>query len=145
MAPEHWGDDTMIRTAIYGLALTALLAGPAAHAAIKGHWVNPSKSVIIDIAPCAHSLCGTVSWASEKAKQDSLKGTKHLVGSHLLTGLQKKSHDHWKGKIFVPDQNMHVSAKLTLLSSGHMKVAGCAVMGTICKSQVWVRTHHTHF
>jgi uncharacterized protein (DUF2147 family) len=135
----------MIRAATYGLAAVAVLTAHAAEAAIKGHWVNPSKSVIIDIAPCAHSLCGTVSWASEKAKRDSMKGTKHLVGSHLLTGLQKKSHDHWKGKIFVPDQNMHVSAKLTLLSPSEMKVAGCAMLGTICKSQVWVRTHHAHF
>ena len=116
------------------------ITSPAA-SAIKGHWTNPSKSVVIDIAPCGHVLCGTVSWASDKAKHDARKGTQHLVGSHLLTDL-KKSHDTWRGKLFVPDQNMRVTAKLQLVTADEMKVSGCALM--VCKSQLWKRTHQRH-
>ena len=114
----------------------------AAQAAVRGKWINPSKSVIIDIAPCGHVLCGTVVWASEKAKKDASKGTKHLVGTHLLTGMTHSSAHVWKGKIFVPDQNMHASAKLKPEGAAHLKVSGCVLM--ICKSQTWTKTHHAH-
>src|SRR6059058_3003370 len=104
-----------MRSVTCALAIAAVLSAWPAGAAIKGHWVNPSKSVVLNIAPCGKVLCGTVTWASEKAKRDSLKGTNQLVGSHLLTHLKAQSHDSWKGTIFVPDQNMHASAKLKLV------------------------------
>jgi uncharacterized protein (DUF2147 family) len=128
-----------MRFATFAITLILAVTASPAEAAIKGSWANPSKSVVIMIAPCGETLCGTVSWASEKAKKDSEKGTKHLVGSHLLTHL-KKSHDAWHGKLFVPDQNMRVSAKLRLVNNNELKVSGCALM--ICKSQLWTRTHH---
>lgn len=121
----------------------AALCGPAgAEAAVRGKWVNPSKSVIIEIAPCGQVLCGTVVWASEKAKKDARKGTQHLVGTKLLTGMKHSSAQVWKGKIFVPDQNFHASAKLKPVGATHLKVSGCMMM--ICKSQTWTKTEQTH-
>jgi len=112
---------------------------------VAGYWTNPSKSVVIDIVHCGHTLCGSVTWASEKAKRDAQKGAPHLVGTRLLTDLKEKSHHHWQGKLFVPDQNMRVTAKITLVSRSELRVAGCAMMGTICKSQLWTRSHrHSH-
>jgi uncharacterized protein (DUF2147 family) len=124
------------------LFLLALAAGTAYSAGpgVVGTWENPSKSVVMKVADCHGHICGTVVWASDKAKRDASKGTKHLVGSHLLTKVKKTDHNHWKGKIFVPDQNMTVSAKLAMVTHDQMKVSGCALM--ICKSQVWHRTHH---
>src|SRR5262249_35658159 len=116
----------------------AAAAHPSQHGVV-GTWENPSKSVVMKIASCHGHLCGTVVWASEKAKRDASKGTEHLVGSHLLTHVQQTSENHWKGKIFVPDQNMTVTAKLAMENHNAMKVSGCALM--ICKSQVWHRTH----
>ena len=124
------------------MGLTVLCSWAAAHAAVKGEWINPSKSVIIDIEPCGHALCGTVVWASEKAKHDARKGTKHLVGTKLLTGVTHSSSHVWKGKIFVPDQDMHASAKLKPEGANHLKVSGCVMM--ICKSQTWTKTHRSH-
>jgi len=121
------------------LVLAAATAHPS-HASVMGSWENPSKSVVMKVANCHGHLCGTVIWASEKAKHDASKGTKHLVGSHLLTHVKQTDENHWKGKIFVPDQNMTVTAKLSMVSHNQLKVAGCALM--ICKSQVWHRTHH---
>ena len=63
------------------LALAALFAEPAA---IDGRWVNPEGSVIIAIAPCGEAHCGTVTWASDKAKADARQGTDKLVGTQLL-------------------------------------------------------------
>jgi len=130
---------------IHFISLLALAAATAhsGHHGPFGDWTNPSKSVVMNIANCHGHMCGTVVWASEKAKRDVTKGTKHLVGSHLLTNVKETSHNHWKGKIFVPDQNMRVTAKLAMVTHDQLKVSGCALM--ICKSQVWHRgDKHAH-
>jgi uncharacterized protein (DUF2147 family) len=121
------------------LMLAAVTAAPH-HSQVQGLWKNPSGSVILDIEPCHHHLCGTVKWASPKAKQDAKKGTPHLVGTPLLTNLKGTSHHNWSGTIFVPDMNMHASAKIHLVNHDHLKVSGCKLM--ICKSQTWTRSHH---
>ena len=124
-------------TALLTIALAALAAAQAAPpASIEGRWVNPSRSVIIDVAQCGESLCGTVQWASEQAQQDAHKNAPHLIGTQLLTDLQPKG-DIWEGKLFVPDRNLHVEAKLQPQSANQLKVSGCEI--GICKSQVWTR------
>ena len=117
--------------------LVALAAAQAAEpAAIEGRWTNPDRSVIIAIAPCAQALCGTVEWATAQAQQDASKGTPQLVGTQLLTDLKAKD-SIWEGKLFVPDQRLHVEAKLQPEGAGEMKVSGCEI--GICKSQLWTR------
>jgi len=119
------------------LGLIALAAAQAgAPAMIEGRWINPGKTVIIDIAPCAEALCGTVAWATAQAQQDARKGTPNLIGTQLLTGLQAKG-ETWEGKLFVPDQRLHVEARLQPEGAGQLKVSGCEI--GICKSQLWSR------
>lgn len=118
-------------------ALTALAAAqPLATAAIEGRWINPDKTAIIDIAPCAEALCGTVRWATAKAQQDASRGTPHLIGTQLLTGLKLKG-DTWEGRLFVPDQKLHVEGRIQPDGASQLKVSGCEI--GICKSQVWTR------
>ena len=121
-------------------ALLALTAAQAAPSTVEGRWVNPSKSVIIAVAPCGSAMCGKVEWASDKAKADASKGTRQLVGTNLLTDLREKKPGLWRGKLFVPDQNLRVSTQITLAGDTQLKVAGCALLGKVCKSQVWSRT-----
>ena len=113
-----------------------LIASPLAAADIEGRWRSPGGNSIIEIAPCGSELCGTVAWASERAKQDARKATDQLIGTQLLTGLQEKKPGRWQGKLFIPDQNMRVTAKIQLASPQQLKVSGCAG-GVICKSQLW--------
>jgi uncharacterized protein (DUF2147 family) len=54
----------------------------------------------------------------------------------LLTGLQEKKPGQWHGKLFIPDKNMRVNAKIQLAGPDKLKVSGCA-MGVVCKSQLW--------
>ena len=103
---------------------------------IEGRWTNPDHSVIVDVAPCEAALCGTVQWATEQAQQDARKGTPSLIGTQILTGLQQEGAI-WKGKLFVPDQNLRAEAKIEG-DGQQLKVSGC-VLG-ICKSQLWVRS-----
>ena len=121
---------------MFALLARALAQSAAAPAAVEGRWINPSKTVVIDIAPCAEALCGTVVWATAQAQQDAKKGTPNLIGTQLLTGLQPKGA-LWQGKLFVPDQRLHASAKIAPAGAGQLKVSGCEI--GICKSQVWSR------
>lgn len=101
---------------------------------IEGRWENPSHTVIVNIAPCGASLCGTVEWATAEAQQESRKGAPRLIGTPLLTDLQPNGSD-WKGKLFIPDKNMHVEAKIAPAGAGHLNVEGCEI--GICKTQLW--------
>jgi uncharacterized protein (DUF2147 family) len=122
------------------LELVAMLAAAAAETAspgsIEGRWINPGKSVVIDIAPCGEAMCGTVAWANAQAQQDARKNAPQLIGTQLLKDLQAKGAI-WQGKLFVPDQGLHVEAKLQPEGNGQLKVSGCEI--GICKSQVWTR------
>ena len=83
-------------------------------------------------------MCGTVAWASDRAKKDAAKATDQLIGTQLLTGLQEKKPGRWQGKLFIPDKNMRVTAKIQLVSAQQLKVSGCAAK-VLCSSQIWNR------
>jgi len=121
--------------------LIAALAiqAPASTASIEGRWKSPGGNSIIDIAPCGSALCGTVAWASARAKQDSRKATDQLVGTQLLTGLQQDKKGTWRGKLFIPDKNMRVTAKIDPVGTSQLKVSGCAAGKALCKSALWNR------
>ena len=130
------------------LALFAALAAQTAVAAppvaIEGRWTNPSKDVIIAIAPCGERLCGKVEWATPQAQADARKGIADLIGADLLTGLSPNGDNRWKGKLFVPDRKLRVTAKLSLAGPDQLTVAGCALGGMLCDSQAWTRAGPTN-
>lgn len=128
------------------MPVASILAALAAAAAqnpspdpIEGRWRSPGGNSIVAIAPCGSELCGTVAWASDKAKKDASKTTSQLVGAQLLTGLRRRPDGRWEGKLFVPDKNLRVTAKLQLVSPGQLKLSGCAIGKSACKSQLWTR------
>ena len=121
------------------MLLTLTAAQDAPQASIEGRWKSPGGNSIIEIAPCGSNMCGTVAWASASAKQASAKVTDQLVGTQLLTGLQQDKDGRWRGKLFIPDKNMRVTAKIQLVSAAQLKVSGCAVGGALCKSALWDR------
>ena len=125
------------------IALLALTAAQAPQPSIEGHWRSPGGNSIIVIGPCGGGLCGTIEWASEKAKQDSRKTVAQLVGAQLLTGLKQDKKGNWQGKLFIPDKNMRVTAKIQLVSEQQLRVSGCAVGKTLCRAAIWTRTDGT--
>jgi len=121
------------------LALLALFAAnTTSQASIEGRWRSPGGNTIIEIAPCGANLCGTVAWASAKAQRDARKTTDQLVGAQLLTGLKQDSNGRWLGKLFIPDKNMRVTAKIEAVGE-QLKVSGCAAGKALCKSELWSR------
>jgi uncharacterized protein (DUF2147 family) len=127
-----------MRPAACALLFSLLFAAPAVAAPIEGYWKNPIGSAIIAIAPCGSVLCGKVVWASARGQREVAKTTSHVVGTTVLTDLKPKGRG-WSGKLFIPDDNIHVSAHLQLVSPNQLKLTGCAML-LLCRSQLWTRT-----
>lgn len=92
------------------------------------------------IAQCGNGPCGTVAWASDKAKKDASKATNQLVGSQLVTSLRQRKDGSWTGKLFIPDKNMRVTAKIQLVGDQQLKVSGCLAGKALCRADLWTRT-----
>jgi len=120
------------------LAGIAASAQPPAATPVEGYWKNPIGSAIIQIAPCGTALCGKVVWASARGQSEVAKHTSNVVGTTVLTGL-RYTRGHWTGSLYVPDDNIHVSARLQLLAERRLKLTGCALLGLICRTQIWTR------
>lgn len=129
----------MSGTAPISLLIAAALAQPASAAPIEGYWKNPIGSAIILIAPCGERLCGKVTWASARGRREVAKNTSNVVGTTVLSGVKPVRHGRWAGNLYIPDDNIRVSAHLELLSQKEMKLTGCALAGIICRTQVWTR------
>jgi len=123
------------------LALVAALmvqaGAPASSSSIDGIWRSPGGNSIIKIALCGDSPCGTVVWATDKAKKDSSKSTAQLVGTQLLTNLRQDKKGRWEGKLFIPDRKMRVTAKVERIGPAQLKVSGCAAGKALCKAAIW--------
>ena len=125
--------------ALIGLLIAGTsYAQPAAEASIEGMWKNPIGSAIIEIAPCRDALCGRVVWASQRGQREVAKNTSNVVGTIVLTNL-KPTNGRWEGSLYIPDDNIHVSAKLQLLSDRRLQLTGCGLLGLICRTQLWTR------
>ena len=129
---------------LLAFALLVLGTVPAAAASsavsVEGRWTNPKRSVIIEVARCGEAYCGTVVWATAKAKANARKGgTENLIGTRLVTGARPVGNGTYKGRGFVPKQNIHSSATIRQVGPNTMTVKGCALAGLICKEQRWTR------
>ena len=107
---------------------------------IEGRWTNPKRSVIINVARCGQAYCGTVVWASAKAKANARKGgTESLVGTRILSGARPVGKGVYKGRGFVPKRNIYAPATIRQVGANVMEVEGCALAGLLCKEQRWTR------
>lgn len=126
-----------VASIVLGIAAGALAQPPNA-ASVEGFWKNPIGSAIIQIAPCGDALCGKVVWASARGQREVAQHTSNVIGTTVLTAL-KPIRGHWAGSLYVPDDNIHVAARLQLLDERRMKLTGCGLMGLICRTQIWTR------
>jgi uncharacterized protein (DUF2147 family) len=126
------------------VATTALMllfsAQAPASASIEGLWRNPIGSAIIRLAPCGRAYCGTVVWASARGKREASTSTSDIVGTTVLTSVKPAAANRWTGQLFIPDDNLHVTATLQLRGDRELKLTGCALLGLFCRSQIWTRT-----
>lgn len=125
---------------IVALCSLLALAAPAAASArepIEGQWKY--GPMVIDIAPCGPHLCGTVVKASptQQAKAERGSGT-HLIGSRLITDIERTGPDSYTGSVFAADRNIHASGTVRLVSDDRLEVKGC-LLAVICRSRTYIR------
>lgn len=128
----------MRKTLLIGPILALTAAQAPSRTPIEGYWKNPIGSAIIAVAPCGSAFCGKVIWASARGQREVSKTTPNVVGTTVLTNLIPKGN-RWTGSLFIPDDNIHVSAKLQLVGNRQLKLTGCAIAGLFCRTQVWTR------
>ncbi|WP_448662719.1 DUF2147 domain-containing protein [Sphingomonas sp. CJ20] len=125
---------------ILGFGIVAALTGAAAPPPPEDVWRNPSGSVHIRFSACGAAMCGTVVWASEKAKADALKGAKEpLIGTQIFRDFEEVKPGTWRGRVYVPDINQTFFGTVTRLDKDRLLGKGCVLFGAICKSQTWTR------
>jgi uncharacterized protein (DUF2147 family) len=124
------------------LVSLATAAGPAQASKtpqLEGRWTSPKRNLIIEVDQCGSAYCGTVVWASAYAKEQARKsGTPNLIGKQLISGVKPDGKGGYKGRAFVPKQNIHATATIRHAGTNAMIVKGCALR-VICKSQRWTR------
>jgi uncharacterized protein (DUF2147 family) len=107
---------------------------------IEGVWRNRPNTLVVRIAPCGATLCGTVVQATEDAKESTRKaGTPNLIGTQVLTQLRKSAAETYTGQVFNPNLNIHAAGTVTLVSPTVLVVRGCVLAGLICRQQHWTR------
>lgn len=120
------------------LATASVQASPGE--TIEGVWKNRPNTLVVRIAPCGGTLCGTVVGAAEDAKESVRRaGTPNLVGTRVLTGLRRSEDGAYRGDVFNPYLNIHAPGTITLESRKVLIVRGCVLAGLICRQQHWTR------
>ena len=126
--------------AIATYAAMAFAAASPPASPIEGHWLNPQRTVLIRLAPCGEAMCGTVTWAAERAQHAARKGADTLVGARLLNDFRQTGNGQWRGTVFVADMDLRVGGKIQVVDDNRLKVSGCILKGMMCRSQVWTRS-----
>ena len=128
---------------LFSLAALTGFAAPAMAqpSPFEGHWANPKKSMIVNVARCGADYCAVVVQASAKAQANARKGgTEHFIGTEILR-VRPAGEGLFKGKAFDPESNMHVSATITMAAPGVMDLKGCALFGMVCEQQRWTKVN----
>ncbi len=131
-----------IRNAALCAALAAVSTSAAAAPAPgwAGTWRNEANSVRIRAARCGAGMCGTVVWASDKARADAARGgTDKLVGTQIFRDFRPGEDGKWQGKVFVPDINASLSGTLSLSDRDTLVGEGCLFHRVGCRTQTWKR------
>ena len=127
----------LLTLAALSLAVPAAAAPPAPKWA--GVWRNASNSVHLRTAPCGRAMCGTVIWASEKAKADVAARGGTLIGTQLFRDFRDTGGGVWSGQVYVPDIDQVFSGTITPRGPNTLVGEGCLFGSFGCKQQVWTR------
>ena len=133
--PLRW-----VAAALAGMMMLSTPAQAGGTLSAASEWRNPKDSVRIRFSPCGQDrVCGVVTWASDKAKEDARRGgTQQLVGTNLFRNFERVAPGQYKGHVFVPDMNRTFSGHMEIKGDS-MIGKGCVLAGLICKQQVWTR------
>src|SRR3954469_19507564 len=122
------------------IALLVAIGAPAtatAKSGLEGRWKN--GKMVIQIAPCGQTLCGTVVRASpaQQARAQRGSGTR-LLGSRVIDNIQPNGRGTYRANVYVADRDMNAKGTIRQVNPNRLNVRGC-VFGFICKTTNWDR------
>lgn len=130
------------------LAAATLNLAPANLASgVTGRWMTETRHAIVEIAPCAGSICGRLvdsdhiradRQARDDHNRDPAQRQRPLKGLLLLQGFRNGASNWDGGTVYNPDDGGTYHGTLTLVNPRTLKVRGCIVW-PLCKSQTWKR------
>jgi uncharacterized protein (DUF2147 family) len=136
--------------AAMAISLFALTASVHAQPLV-GTWLTEDGSSRVQFRSCAPNQCGYIVWLREpvdpatgKARQDKFNADDHLKGRPLLgllliTDIAATTAGAWQGTLYNPRDGNSYQGKLTDLGGGRLQLKGCALLGLVCKTEVWSR------
>ena len=104
-----------------------------------GVWRNTNNTVHIKAAPCGTNMCATVVWANDQTKATVAAKGRDIIGMQLLRDFRETAKGEWRGTVYIPDMNMSVSGKLTMLDRNTLLAEGCGFLGLVCQTRHWSR------
>jgi uncharacterized protein (DUF2147 family) len=132
-------------------ALLFALTTSARAQSLVGAWLTQDGTSRVQFRSCAQNQCGYIVWLREpvdpatgKARQDkfnsddSLK-SRPLLGLLMITDIAATTAGAWEGTLYNPRDGNNYKGKLRDLGGGRLELKGCALLGLICKTEVWTR------
>ena len=138
---------SIVAVATWLFALTtSVLAEPLA-----GTWLTQDGSSRVQFRSCAQNQCGYIVWLREpvdpatgRARQDRFNSedalkSRPLLGLLMITDMAATPAGIWEGTLYNPRDGNSYKGQLTDLGGGRLQLKGCALLGLICKTEVWTR------
>lgn len=102
-----------------------------------GNWKSSpneeGRFIEVEIAPCGDLICGTIVESNSPKRAE-------LVGRKIIENMVPAGENRWEdGTIWAPDDDETYDAKMELLDPSRLEVSGCALLGLVCRGQVWTR------
>ncbi|MEZ5775130.1 MAG: DUF2147 domain-containing protein [Hyphomicrobiaceae bacterium] len=118
--------------ALGGALLSALMLTPALAADPVGVWKRPSTGTVVEFYGCGSRLCAKIVGVADASRQST-------VGTVIMSGADQKGDGVWKGDLLNTEDGKTYSGVVTMIDDGHLKLEGCALLGIVCKGEVWDR------
>lgn len=135
-----------MRYGFLAVAAAAFLTAPTvASAAVEGLWMVENGKAVVELARCeGASLCGSIHWLREDAKQydyqnenAALRETP-LCGLKILWGFTQAGPDAWAdGMIYKADDGDTYHAEVRLNDDGTLYLRGHVGVSFLGKTQTW--------
>jgi uncharacterized protein (DUF2147 family) len=114
------------------------VAGTAMAEPLLGRWQTAPDDNgnigIIEVAPCAAALCGTLIAAFDSA---GTQVESPNVGRQIIWDTMPSGEGEYAGRIYAPDRDREYGSRL-VLSGDRLAVSGC-VLGICREGGTWVR------
>ena len=139
----------MSKTSLLGGLLLLAAAMPLqAQNSITGRWVTEDRRALVNIQPCGNAVCGRVERilvdepgaanARDTNNRNRSLRNRRIVGIRVLWDFVRDGNRFGGGRLYDPDTGRTVDGRLAL-DGNRLRVTGCVLGGTICRTQNWTR------